>query len=340
MTDRIKEAVLAEAKAAQDVAHDVARSGAYLYPFKVPPTSLPPSTTQRQANNGAKGLIYFATHKSLWRPFLSRASQTITLGLGVTTGMFFFTYVPQMTLMLFTSGPLLAPFSAALLVLSESSTITTFLSRSFVLGDALTDTFDGTLVSCGCETLVAQGRHVAAAGGGEGGGDAIARLGKMVRKPLARLRPRALLRSLLLLPVNFVPVVGTLVYVFVQGRRFGPVAHERYFQLKGWGEKKREEWLRRFQGAYTGYVARSRFLLVGLCWWRRADCAGWEWRRSCWRWCLLLRWCLRLRILLGRRCGRRIWRRRCSERLKYMSVRRGLCSNKSMKNERLHNTIH
>ncbi|KAG2418716.1 hypothetical protein HFD88_001817 [Aspergillus terreus] len=240
MTDRIKEAVLAEAKAAQDVAHDVARSGAYLYPFK--------------------GLIYFATHKSLWRPFLSRASQTITLGLGVTTGMFFFTYVPQMTLMLFTSGPLLAPFSAALLVLSESSTITTFLSRSFVLDDALTDTFDGTLVSCGCETLVAQGRHVAAAGGGEGGGDAIARLGKMVRKPLARLRPRALLRSLLLLPVNFVPVVGTLVYVFVQGRRFGPVAHERYFQLKGWGETKREEWLRRFQGAYTG-LGMASFLL-------------------------------------------------------------------------------
>ncbi|KAL4892971.1 hypothetical protein BDV59DRAFT_208115 [Aspergillus ambiguus] len=239
MTDKIKDTVLAEAKAAQDVAHDVARAGAYLYPIK--------------------GLIYFATHRPLWRPLLSQAGQTIALGLGVTTGMFFFTYVPQMTLMVFTSGPLLAPFSAALLVLSESSTITNFLARSFVLRDALTDTFDGTLVACGCDELVSAGRTVERTGAGTGA-DAMARLGRVVRKPLARLHPRALLRSLLLLPLNFVPVVGTLAYVFVQGRRFGPVAHERYFQLKGWGESRKEAWVKKFQGAYTG-LGMASFLL-------------------------------------------------------------------------------
>ncbi|KAF9886094.1 hypothetical protein FE257_012029 [Aspergillus nanangensis] len=241
MSDHMKGAVLAEARAAQEVAHEVAKSGAYLYPVK--------------------GLFYFATHKPLWRPLLSRASQTITLGLGVTTTMFFFTYIPQMTIMAFTSGPLLAPVSAALLVLSESSTITNFLSRSFVLHDALTDTFDGTLVACGQDALVAQGRQVdQPSSASREGADAISRLGKLVKRPMAKLNPQTILRSLLLLPLNFVPVVGTVVYVFVQGRRFGPVSHERYFQLKGWGGKRSDEWVEEHKGAYTG-LGMASFIL-------------------------------------------------------------------------------
>lgn len=35
MSEKIKEAVLSEAKNTQAVAHDVITSGAYLYPFKV-----------------------------------------------------------------------------------------------------------------------------------------------------------------------------------------------------------------------------------------------------------------------------------------------------------------
>jgi hypothetical protein len=197
-----------------------------------------------------QGILFFSYHKDLWRPFISRAVQTIGLGLGVTTAMFFFTYVPQVTIMAFTSGPL-APFSAALLVLSESSTITNFLARSFVLNDALTDTFDGTLVARGHTELVAKGRQVNASGG------AVSRLGRMLNRPLERMRPSALVRSLMLLPLNLIPVVGTLLYVYMQGKERGPVAHLRYFDLKGWDERKREEWVRRNHGGYLGYDSPS-----------------------------------------------------------------------------------
>lgn len=110
--------------------------------------------------------------------------------------MFFFTYVPQMAIMAFTSGPL-AAISAALLVLSESSAITNVLSRSFLVEDALIDTFDGTLVARDQEPLVAQGREIKSRSSGR---DAMSRLGKIFTRPLARLHPRALLRALIVLP--------------------------------------------------------------------------------------------------------------------------------------------
>lgn len=56
--------------------------------------------------------------------------------------MFLFTYLPQLAVLAFTSGPL-AVISTTLLVLSESSTIVTVLSKTFLIEDALIDTFDG-----------------------------------------------------------------------------------------------------------------------------------------------------------------------------------------------------
>lgn len=165
-----------------------------------------------------------------------------------------------------TSGPLLAPITTAFLVLSESSTITNYLARRFLLEDALVDTFDGTLVACGQEKLVQNGREVQ----NQPAQDPVKRLGVVVEKqgdgagvkakavaPGEKITPQTVLKSLLLLPLNFVPVIGTVLYVFVQGKKLGSELHERYFELKGWnnddtGKKKRGAWLIKNRGAYTG----------------------------------------------------------------------------------------
>ena len=89
--------------------------------------------------------------------------------------------------MAFTSGPV-AAVSAALLTLSESSTITNVISRTFFIEEALVDTFDGTLLSRDCKNLVEEGRQV------KTGGDNIARLGKLVKKPFAKFAPNAIIR--------------------------------------------------------------------------------------------------------------------------------------------------
>ncbi|PYI07222.1 hypothetical protein BO78DRAFT_341678 [Aspergillus sclerotiicarbonarius CBS 121057] len=229
MRDKIKDALIEEAAHDRAVAKAIVLSGTYLYPLK--------------------GLIYTANHRPLWQPFLSRSGKIISLGLGVTSTMFFFTYAPQAAFMTITNGAM-APISAALLVLSESSTITTFLARSFLLPDAITDTFDAALLEEGQDALVAQGRSLAAH---ESATDAIARLGKSAVENDDAFSPHMFLRSFLFLPLNFVPVVGTFMYVYAQGKAYGPAVHERYFRLKGWGKKEREKWVTRLRGAYTGF---------------------------------------------------------------------------------------
>jgi Etoposide-induced protein 2.4 (EI24) len=195
-----------------------------------------------------QGLYYFAAHRSLWRPLTSRLASTLTLSIGVTTFMFVFAYLPQAAIMAFTSGPL-AAISAALLTLSESSTIINLISKTFLIQDALVDTFDGTLVSRECTDLVSDGRQVKA------GRDPIARLGKLITRPLAKFTPSAIIRYVLYLPLNFIPVVGTVVFVLLQGKRNGPAAHARYFQLKEWSKSQRETFIQQNQAAYTSYVS-------------------------------------------------------------------------------------
>ena len=161
--------------------------------------------------------------------------------------MFIFTYLPQMAVMAFTSGPL-APVSAALLVLSESSTLFTVLSKTFLIDDALVDTFDGVLISKDTTNLVSEGRQIKA------GSDPMAKLGKLMKKPFAAFTPTAFIRYLMYLPLNFIPLVGTVMFVVLQGKKAGPAAHARYFQLKQWNKSQRERHVEEFRGAYTGYV--------------------------------------------------------------------------------------
>lgn len=148
--------------------------------------------------------------------------------------------------MAFTSGPV-AAVSAALLTLSESSTITNLIARTFFIEEALVDTFDGTLLSKQCTNLVEEGRQVKA------GGDNIARLGKLIKKPFDKFSPNALIRYLLYLPLNFIPIVGTIIFIILQGKRGGPAAHQRYFQLKEWNKRQREIFIEENRGGYTAF---------------------------------------------------------------------------------------
>jgi hypothetical protein len=93
--------------------------------------------------------------------------------------------------------------------------------------------------------IVSEGRTLKA------GSDSIARLGKLIKKPFARFTPKALIRYLMYLPLNFIPVVGTVLFVILQGRKAGPAAHARYFQLKKMSAHQREEFVEQRKAAYT-----------------------------------------------------------------------------------------
>jgi hypothetical protein len=224
--DKVREVAKEDFEQAKVLAQDAVRSGAYLYPFK--------------------GIIYFFTHRALWRPLAAKLIPTMSLGLGVTAFMFAVTYVPQAAVLSIFNGPL-AVFTTILLVLSESSTIFNVLNKNFLLDDALIDTFDGTLMSRNMTSLVSNERQV------KSGNDPIAKLGKLVSKPFAKFTPSAIIRYFMYLPLNFIPVIGTVLFIILQGRKFGPTAHARYFQLKQMKKQEKEQFIERRKAAYASF---------------------------------------------------------------------------------------
>jgi len=146
----------------------------------------------------------------------------MSLSIAVIAGMFAFAYLPQLAVLVFVNGPL-AAFTTALLTLSESSTLITILSKTFLIQDALVDTFDGVLVARRQTALLAEGRQLKSGNFN----DPIAKLGKLIKSPFEKFTPKALIRYVMYLPLNFIPVVGTVAFVLIQGRTRGNSVHTR-----------------------------------------------------------------------------------------------------------------
>jgi hypothetical protein len=146
----------------------------------------------------------------------------MSLSIAVIAGMFAFAYLPQLAVLVFVNGPL-AAFTTALLTLSESSTLITILSKTFLIQDALVDTFDGVLVARRQTAVLAEGRQLKSGNFN----DPIAKLGKLIKSPFEKFTPKALIRYVMYLPLNFIPVVGTVAFVLIQGRTRGETVHTR-----------------------------------------------------------------------------------------------------------------
>ncbi|CAI6093951.1 unnamed protein product [Clonostachys chloroleuca] len=134
-----------------------------------------------------------------------------------------------------------------LLVLNESTAIVNGISRNFLLEDAILDTFDGTLLSRNKGEIVKEGREI------KSGSDPIQKLGKALKKPFERFGPKAIIRYFMYLPLNFIPIVGTVLFIFLQSKGRGHQVHNRYFQLKKWSPSQRSQWLGKHVGPYTSF---------------------------------------------------------------------------------------
>jgi len=169
--------------------------------------------------------------------------------------MFFLTYLPQVAVLAFVSGPL-AFIAAVPLVLGESYVLIMFFTKGFLLGPAGLDLFDAVLLQKGCTDLVEKGRQVTTSGG------KTKQLGKLLGKPLSRFSTDSIVRYVLTLPLNFVPVVGTAFFLGFNGYKAGPGYHARYFQLKGYDKEKRNVAVSKRRGAYTAFGTIS--MVLGL----------------------------------------------------------------------------
>jgi len=83
--------------------------------------------------------------------------------------------------------------------------------------------------------------------------DPMEKLGKLIKSPFEKFTPKAFIRYVMYLPLNFIPVVGTVIFVALQGRARGNSVHTRYFQLKKWSNAQKEAWLKENTAPYTAF---------------------------------------------------------------------------------------
>lgn len=137
--------------------------------------------------------------------------------------------------------------------------VVAILFEAFFVDETQVDIFDATLVAEGYENLVAEGRPVAPERDIDGAVlDPVMRLGRPSRPAcFSPFSCRQIVEYVFLLPVNLIPWVGSVIFLFLTGYRAGPLMSWRYFQLRGLRRKERKKFIkqRRWQYAWFGTIA-------------------------------------------------------------------------------------
>lgn len=211
-----------------------------------------------------RGILYTATHPKILVSVRGAVLQSLLLSVAVFAVVAVLFYVPQAALLSAVTG-VFGPLIALVLVAAESVLVLTALARQLFLGPALTEVFDATLRAEGQHELVLRGRKALAQAGGGGKGEAV---GKALVRPLQGFTFDGVVRYLVTLPMNLVPVVGTVFFVLYNGHKGGPGWHSRYFQLKRMDKQQKSSFVAQRQPAYTAFGAATLLLnfvpFVGL----------------------------------------------------------------------------
>jgi len=227
-----KDVAVDQIRLAATIGSEAVSSGVYLYPLE--------------------GIYYLLGHPKLWKPMRKPLLYSLALSIFITVNLFIWTYLPQVAVLAIVNGPL-AFVTVVPLILSESAAITLFVARAFWLAPALDNVFDEVLLKQGLTDLVAQGRQVDGTGKSK-------RLGATLMSPLNRFSKEGIIRYLLSLPLNAIPVVGTVFFLFYNGNKAGPGHHSRYFQLKHYSDAQQKDFVAKHKGSYTAFGTASMAL--------------------------------------------------------------------------------
>ncbi|KAJ7702434.1 hypothetical protein B0H17DRAFT_1044327 [Mycena rosella] len=225
---RLTAALEQQALEVLSVSRDAVLSGGWWYPIQ--------------------GILYFLSHTSLSASILPVILKLCITGVGITAAMFAFTYLPQVAFCALFSGPF-AFATAALLVLGESYAVILFASKAFFLGSAQDQLFNAVMRQQGINLVYVEPK---------GKSRSFLQSGfKAVSKPLSRFSKEGMLRYIVSLPLNLVPMVGTVLFLLYNGAKAGPTFHSRYFQAKGLSPASRQVFVEKRKGAYTAFGAAT-----------------------------------------------------------------------------------
>ncbi|TBU34150.1 hypothetical protein BD311DRAFT_711145 [Dichomitus squalens] len=207
-----------------------------------------------------RGVVYSITHPQIILSVRHVLLKSLVTSIVLFVVLAFFTFVPQMAILAVFTGPL-SPIFALVLVGAESVILISLFARALFLEPALTRVFDATLASQGQTQLVQAAKTRDAS-------STARNVGSQLVKPLQALSSDGLIRYALSLPLNFIPVAGTVLFLLYNGHKAGPGWHSRYFDLKGLSKSERAAFVESRRAAYTAFGMMTLLLnfvpLVGL----------------------------------------------------------------------------
>ena len=205
-----------------------------------------------------QGIFYFACRPYFYPLFKARLIPIILLSTFIYANLFIWTYLPQVAFLAIFHGPG-AWLNATFLVLGEGAAIVALLFEAFFVDETMVDTFDAVLIEQGLADLVGEGRLLNSTAQ-----NSVRMLGKPTTSAVyAPFSFRQIAELVLLLPVNLIPIAGVPIFLVLTGYRAGPFHHWRYFKLRGFSKKERQEYVRNRQLKYTwlGIVTLSLQLI-------------------------------------------------------------------------------
>ncbi|KAL9091448.1 MAG: hypothetical protein Q9165_004834 [Trypethelium subeluteriae] len=201
------------------------------------------------------GFYYFLTHPFLYPLLRARLLPCFIVSLCVLVTLFFWTYLPQVALLAIFHGIAGAWINGTFLVLGEAAAIVALLFEAFFVDETQVDIFDSVLVEKQHEDLVRTSRPVLAV---DVEADPLKRLDRPIKSAVyAPFSFRQTIEFIAFLPLNLIPWVGVPLFLFLTGRRAGPLLQWRYFQLREFDKKERNAFIKRNRASYTvfGMVA-------------------------------------------------------------------------------------
>lgn len=203
-----------------------------------------------------KGVWYFATHRFLHPLLKGRLIPLTLLSMCVLAILFLTAYLPIVAFLALFHYKGSAWVNATFFILGVGMLIVQVVFEGMFVDHTQVDIFDAVLVAEGYEHLVKNRRSVSE---DIDESDPYKRLGP--REKGATYAPfsiRQIVEMAILLPLNFVPFVGVPLFLILTGYRAGPLINWRYFQVKQFSKKERNDFIqtkkRRWEYMWFGTV--------------------------------------------------------------------------------------
>lgn len=203
-----------------------------------------------------KGVWYFSTHRYLHPLLRGRLVPLSVLSTAILAVLFLVAYLPLVAFLALFHYNGSAWVNATFFLLEVGMLFITILFEALLVDHTQVDIFDAVMIAEGYEHLVKTKRLVAE---DIDESDPVKRLsGREKGATFAPFSFRQILEFIILLPLNFVPFVGVPLFLLLTGLRAGPLLNWRYFALKGFTKRERNEFIktkrRRFEYMWFGTV--------------------------------------------------------------------------------------